>query len=132
MTNFIERNFQIMYKLNEKYQKFIDEVLNELKREEYEIEVHNNISNEYLVVFINGKSFHISESSNAILNQFYSKHSSLLIEPEIIKNKNSQYDMFINQYRSYEEQLEMTIDYMKNTDEINEPLNILIEKSEKI
>jgi hypothetical protein len=121
-----------MYKLNEKYQKFIDEVLNELKREEYEIEVHNNISNEYLVVFINGKSFHISESSNAILNQFYSKHSSLLIEPEIIKNKNSQYDMFINQYRSYEEQLEMTIDYMKNTDEINEPLNILIEKSEKI
>ena len=121
-----------MYKLNEKYQKFIDEVLNELKREEYEIEVHNNISNEYLVVFINGKSFHISESSNAILNQFYSKYISLLIEPEKIENTNSQYIFTKYQYKSPEEQFEIAINYLKSVDEINEPLNILIEKSEKI
>lgn len=86
------------------------------------------MSDEYLVVFINGKSFHIGHSSFGFIIRSESKYTSLLIEPEKIKNKNSQYDELINQYKSIEEQFEIAITYLKSIDEIKEPLNLFVEE----
>lgn len=80
-----------MYELNEKYKNFINDVIIALRKENYEVEISNDFSVDYLVVFINGKSFHISDSGNGIINQFYGRYSSLLIEPEKFENTNSQY-----------------------------------------
>ena len=119
-----------MYELNEKYKKFINDVIIALRKENYEVEISNDFSVDYLVVFINGKSFHISDSVNGIINQFYGRYSSLLIEPEKFENTNSQYIFTKYQYSPYEEQLKITIDYLKKLGEVNEPLNVLIEKIE--
>ena len=117
-----------MYELKDKYRNFIDDVITALRKENYEIDILNNFSDKYLVVFINGKSFHISESSNVILNQFYSKYISLLIEPEKIENANSQYIFIKYQYKSIEEQFQIAINYLKSVEEIKEPLNLFVEK----
>lgn len=119
-----------MYELKEKYDIFMNDVITTLKKENYEVEILNDFSDKYLVVFINGKSFHISESSNAILNQFYSKYISLLIEPEKIENANSQYIFTKHQNKSPEEYFEIAINYLKSVEEIKEPLNLFIEKLE--
>ncbi len=117
-----------MYKLKEKYEDFMNKVFVQLKKDGYEIEILNDFSDKYLVVFINGKSFHISENLFSTIACFDGSYSSLLIEPEKIKNRSSQYDQWINQYKSIEEQFEITINYLKSVEEIKEPLNLFVEK----
>ena len=117
-----------MYKLKEKYEDFMNKIFVQLQKDGYEVKVFTDLSDEYLVVFINGKSFHIGHSSFCFRIRSESKYTSLLIEPEKIKNKNSQYDELINQYKSIEEQFEIAITYLKSIDEIKEPLNLFVEK----